>query len=219
MKYFSILYIFFFKYYSIQKHVCDVTDSPDSLKQVAILIKWTPIKLLWLRRTKIAGNMTAGSKALWRHCWNIAGNVIKTRRYWCAQTIGRFTFKSVRYLQEYQQRRSAPKSGGQKERKKPKGHSGVKAQEGVWWLGLIVWYTLFKLLCYFESVLKLYWKGVWGPPPAHFYRTTIRYEIGQFYAFLDTSNEYIPAKPQESRWYLCNMNNLIVIIFKHYIYM
>ena len=36
--------------------------------------------------------MTAGSKALWRHCWNIAGNIIKTRRYWCAQTIGRFTF-------------------------------------------------------------------------------------------------------------------------------
>ena len=59
----------------------------------AILIKRTPIKLLQRRRTKIAGNMTAGSKALWRHCWNIAGNVIKTRRYWCAQTIGRFTFK------------------------------------------------------------------------------------------------------------------------------
>ena len=60
-----------------------------------ISIKRTPIKLLRRRRTKIAGNMTAGSKALWRHCWNIAGNVIKTRRYWCAQTIGRFTFKGV----------------------------------------------------------------------------------------------------------------------------
>ena len=53
---------FFFKYYSIQKHVCDVTDWPDSLKQVAILIKRTPIKLLRRRRTDIAGNMTAGSR-------------------------------------------------------------------------------------------------------------------------------------------------------------
>ena len=61
--------------------------------------KRTAIKLLRLRRTKIAGNMTAGSKALWRYCLNIAGNVIKTRRYWCAETIGRFTFKIV--LQQY----------------------------------------------------------------------------------------------------------------------
>ena len=42
--------------------------------------------------------MTAGSKALWRHCLNIAGNVIKTLRYWCAQTIGRFTFNTVQVL-------------------------------------------------------------------------------------------------------------------------
>ena len=55
---------FFFKYYSTQKHVCDITDSPDSPKQLAILIKQTSIKLLQRRRTKIAGNMTAGSKAL-----------------------------------------------------------------------------------------------------------------------------------------------------------
>ena len=55
-----------------------------------------PIKLLRQRRTKIAGNMTAGSKALWRHWWNSAGNVIKRRRYRCAQTIGRFTFKARR---------------------------------------------------------------------------------------------------------------------------
>ena len=38
--------IFFFKYYTIEKHVCDITDLPVSLKQVAILIKRTPIKLL-----------------------------------------------------------------------------------------------------------------------------------------------------------------------------
>ena len=52
-----------------------------------------------------------------------------------------------------------------------------------------------------------------------FYRN--RFEIRQFYAFLDTSNDIIiqVLPQQEGRWYLCNMHTLTVIRLENYICM
>ena len=101
-----------------------------------------------------------------------------------------------------------------KKKKKKKGHSGVKAKDMV---DMVLWVNVkgaYKTTTYY---VNLYFNCIERGSSHRVFLTHI-----QKRAILGICRHvdwHIPVLPQrESRWHLCNMHNLIVIIFENYYY-